>query len=115
MMIKRNSQQGKLFGVCAGWANFLHQDVTVIRMLTVIFTLFPFTSFITIISYFMMAMILEDESTPIVETIKTPSDFLDDMETFFKMLDTNVTDLENYVTSDAFEFQCKLWALKTGT
>jgi phage shock protein C len=113
-MIKRNSQQGKLFGVCAGWANFLHQDVTVIRIVIIIFMLIPIINIITFINYFMMAMILEDESAPAVETIKTPSDFLDDMETFFKVLDTNVTDLENYVTSDAFEFQCKLWALKTG-
>ncbi|WP_353569962.1 PspC domain-containing protein [Candidatus Albibeggiatoa sp. nov. BB20] len=115
-VLYRNSQQGKLFGVCAGWAEFLQQDVGVIRTLVIIFGLFPLTSFITIASYIVMSLMLEDKS-PEPEKLVTnsnPTELLNDIETQLNGLETKIVNLENYVISEAFEFQCKLWTLKSG-
>ncbi len=117
LVLYRDTQQGKLFGVCAGWAAFLQQDVSVIRILTVTFALFPPTLFFTVIGYLVMAIVLEDKPTA-VKTDKVnnatlhPAVLLDDIETTLNTLDAKVSDLENYVTSESFEFQCKLWNLK---
>lgn len=115
-ILYRDTQQGKLFGVCAGWAAFLQQDVGVIRTLTVIFTLFPFTSVLTILSYLVMAWVLDDKPRPVVETVKlnmnqTTPELLDEIEQTLSRLETQITQLEHYVTSESFDFQCKLWTL----
>ncbi|MCV6638577.1 PspC domain-containing protein [Candidatus Albibeggiatoa sp. nov. NOAA] len=118
-ILYRNSTKGKLFGVCAGWAEFLRQDVGVIRTLTVIFALFPLTAFITIFSYIVMAMMLDDKPTPVVVEVKkvdankNPTEALDEIEELLQDLENKVMDVEHYVTSEPFEFQCKLWALKS--
>ena len=116
-ILYRNSTKGRLFGVCAGWAEFLQQDVGVIRTLTIIFALFPVTALITIFGYFVMAMILDDKPTPIVAEIKkadvnkNPTETLDEIEEMLETLEAKIMNLEHYVTSESFEFQCKLWAL----
>jgi len=116
-ILYRNSQKGKLFGVCAGWAEFLQQDVGVVRTLTIIFALFPITAFITVFSYIVMAMMLDDKPMPVVvETKKVdvnqnPTEALDEIEEMLETLETKIMNVEHYVTSESFEFQCKLWAL----
>lgn len=117
-ILYRNSKQGKLLGVCAGWAEFLQQDVGVIRTLTVIFALFPLTAFITIFSYIVMAIMLDDKPIPAVVKVKkadvnkNPTEALDEVEEILESLETKIMNVEHYVTSESFEFQCKLWALK---
>jgi predicted nucleotidyltransferase len=83
----------------------------------IIFSLFPWILLFTIVGYIVMSLILKDKpSEPVTEKFAShinSTQLLDDIEIQLNGLEKKVISLENYVISEAFEFQCKLWALKS--
>ena len=58
-MLTRDSQNGMLWGVCAGLANHLHIDVVWVRLTTILGLLF--TGPIMVIIYVILAIVLPEE------------------------------------------------------
>ncbi len=105
MALHKDSAHAKLFGVCAGIAQFWGADVTLIRVMTVFFSfMFPPSVFF----YVLLAFLLSDAPQAKDDSF---SQALDALEQDFKLIETHVRQLEDYVTSDAFALHKKLWDL----
>ena len=103
MALYKNSNQAKLFGVCAGIAQFWGADVALVRIMTVFFSfVFPPTVFFYVLLAFLLSNAPQDDSF---------SRALEVLEQDFKLIEMHVLQLEDYVTSDAFALHKKLWDL----
>ncbi|MDD2816801.1 MAG: PspC domain-containing protein [Thiotrichaceae bacterium] len=103
MALHKNQNQAKLFGVCAGIAQYWGADVALIRIMTVFFSfIFPPTVFFYVLLAFLLSNAPQDDSF---------SQALEVLEQDFKLIEMHVLQLEDYVTSDAFALHKKLWDL----
>lgn len=100
----KNEINGILFGVCAGLANYFKLNIILIRLFFII--LFP----MSLIIYIILALLL-----PTKPRLNQSSTYfnkkLDALETQLLGIKQDVIRLEDYVTSDEFELQRKIWEL----
>lgn len=122
----RDKQRGKLFGVCAGIADYLGYEVWLVRIVTV--TLVLFTSIAggpLFIAYFILAWVLDDKSTLTEESLKSvqrdapyrpdpltvwragsePKLTLDDVGQRFAKMEQRLRSMEGFVTSSRFQWE----------
>lgn len=124
----RDKRRGMIAGVAAGLAHYLDLNIGVVRFLLVIclFT-FPPTFFV----YFTLAILLKkmpkkqrkasglefslEESVKMQfeETMKVFNQVQQDTAQRLDKCEQRVVKLEAFVTSDEFEFQRKIWDLKS--
>lgn len=105
----RNKSEGKIFGVCAGIADFLALDVSAVRLISVIFQLFfpP-----TILLYLFLSFILDEN--PNERQLSQHALFahlmerLDHVRDQLKKIEKKIIHLEAEVTSDEFMFKKKI-------
>jgi phage shock protein C len=110
----RNKANGKLLGVCAGLADYLDINPTFVRFAWVISTFLSFS--VTIIMYIVLGLALKDTPYQSGHLEHTDPEALDNrLEKARLRLDgarQKMTRLEAYVTSDYFELQRKISALR---
>ena len=104
----RDKQNGKWLGVCAGIADYTGLDVTVIRIGTVVLTLFA--QGMPIVAYLIAAWIAPKKPSELVhetpEQTKfwqgvraSPTRTVRDVRSRFRDIDRRLADVETYVTS----------------
>ncbi|WCP68201.1 envelope stress response membrane protein PspC [Vibrio tubiashii] len=114
----RDTVNGKITGVCAGLANYFALEVWLVRILVISAALLG-GSFLVILAYIAMTLMIEKQPPNYVEAIKTeqehklknkpwkqgqtPEMLLNTIEKDFHNLENQIRDLEAYVTSDAFK------------
>ncbi|MDN3609718.1 envelope stress response membrane protein PspC [Vibrio ostreicida] len=114
----RDPVNGKITGVCAGIANYFGTEVWLIRILVISAALLG-GSFLVLLAYIAMTLMLEKQPANYVESIKseqehklkskpwqqgqTPEALLDTIEKDFDTLEYKVRGLEAYVTSETFK------------
>ncbi len=114
----RDTANGKISGVCAGLANYLGAEVWLIRILVISAALLG-GSFLVLLAYVAMTLMLEKQPENYVEAIKTqqehklkskswqqgqsPVALLDTLEKDFDKLENKLRSMEAYVTSDTFK------------
>ncbi|KOO05424.1 envelope stress response membrane protein PspC [Vibrio nereis] len=114
----RDTTNGKISGVCAGLANYLSVEVWLIRILVVSAALLG-GSFLILLVYIALTLMLEKQPVQYDETIKTqqehklkskpwqqgqsPDALLDTLERDFDQLEGKIRSMEAYVTSDTFK------------
>ncbi|MDC5810717.1 envelope stress response membrane protein PspC [Vibrio europaeus] len=114
----RDTVNGKITGVCAGLANYFALEVWLVRILVISAALLG-GSFLVILAYIAMTLMIEKQPPNYVEAIKTeqehklknkpwqqgqtPEMLLNTIEKDFHNLENQVRDIEAYVTSDAFK------------
>ncbi len=104
----KDQNQGVLFGVCAGLAHYFNVNVLFIRGAF----LLPFLPMW--IAYVILALVLEERPSPesLAQSVDNLTQTLDKVQAQLQDIEHAVVRLEAYVTSDAFEFQRKLWDLE---
>ncbi|NOH79581.1 envelope stress response membrane protein PspC [Vibrio sp. RE86] len=114
----RDTTNGKISGVCAGLANYFSLEVWLVRILVISAALLG-GSFLVLLAYIAMTLMLEKQPANYVEAMKaeqdhklknkpwkqgqTPDVLLNTIEKDFEQLEVKVRGLEAYVTSDAFK------------
>lgn len=114
----RDPVNGKLTGVCAGLANYFALEVWLVRILVISAALLG-GSFLVLLAYVAMTLMIEKQPANYVESIKaeqehklknkpwqqgqTPEMLLNTIEKDFAKLENQIRDLEAYVTSDTFK------------
>ncbi|KOO06241.1 envelope stress response membrane protein PspC [Vibrio hepatarius] len=114
----RDTANGKISGVCAGLANYLGAEVWLIRILVISAALLG-GSFLVLLAYVAMTLMLEKQPENYVEAIKnqqehklkskpwqqgqSPVALLDTLEKDFDKLENKLRSMEAYVTSDTFK------------
>lgn len=114
----RDTVNGKITGVCAGLANYFSLEVWLVRILVISAALLG-GSFLVLLAYVAMTLMIEKQPDNYVQTIKaqqehklknkpwqqgqTPDSLLNTIEKDFAQLETKIRDVEAYVTSDAFK------------
>ncbi|MDC5703874.1 envelope stress response membrane protein PspC [Vibrio europaeus] len=114
----RDTVNGKITGVCAGLANYFALEVWLVRILVISAALLG-GSFLVILAYIAMTLMIEKQPPNYVEAIKTeqehklknkpwqqgqtPEMLLNTIEKDFHNLENQIRDIEAYVTSDAFK------------
>ncbi|WP_394128287.1 envelope stress response membrane protein PspC [Vibrio hepatarius] len=114
----RDTVNGKITGVCAGLANYFSLEVWLVRILVISAALLG-GSFLVLLAYIAMTLMIEKQPKNYVEAMKTeqehklknkpwkqgqtPELLLNTIEKDFSQLETQVRDIEAYVTSDAFK------------
>ncbi|AIW13761.1 envelope stress response membrane protein PspC [Vibrio tubiashii] len=114
----RDTVNGKITGVCAGLANYFALEVWLVRILVISAALLG-GSFLVILAYIAMTLMIEKQPPNYVEAIKTeqehklknkpwqqgqtPEMLLNTIEKDFHNLEIQIRDIEAYVTSDAFK------------
>ena len=114
----RDPVNGKLSGVCAGIANFFGAEVWLIRILVISAALLG-GSFLVILAYVAMTLMLEKQPIRYEENLKAKQDhklkakpwqagqsaeeLLSVLEKDFSKIEGRVRDMEAYVTSDTFK------------
>jgi phage shock protein C len=117
----RNPRNGRVFGVCAGVAEYFGFDVTVTRVLLVIGAFFSFS--MLIIAYVILALLLpvkpsegpgsEDRSDPVQRKVRSdPHEMLSSVRYRFRDIDSRLQRLEKYVTSNRFQLDREFRQLK---
>ena len=117
----RNPRRGRLFGVCAGVAEYFGFDLTVTRVLVVIGAFFSFP--IVGIAYLLLGVLLprkpydgpgsEDRYDPVQRKVRSdPHDMLSSVRYRFRDLDSRLQRLEKYVTSNRFDLDREFRHLK---
>lgn len=113
----RNPRKGFIFGVCAGAADYFAFDVTVVRVLTVLGSMFAFP--LVCIGYVVLGFVLPvrpydgpetEQVDPVQRKVRSdPHDMLSSVRHRARDLDARLQRLEKYVTSNRFrldqEFQ----------
>ncbi|WP_457669263.1 envelope stress response membrane protein PspC [Thiolapillus sp.] len=112
----RDPKKGKIFGVCAGIADYFSLDVTLVRILTVVSAL-TFTV-VTVIFYVLADIYLpikpddlyddDQEENYWRKYRKSPKDTLADTRYRFRKLERKLSHLEAYVTSDRYQLDREL-------
>ncbi len=109
----RNSEQSVIFGVCAGIADYFGFDVTIVRVLVVLGTLF-FPGPLVPVGYVVMALLLpkdprparrraaEDEDALGRRIRAEPHSTLDSLRHRYRELESRLQRLEKYVTSERY-------------
>ncbi|UYI48245.1 envelope stress response membrane protein PspC [Vibrio parahaemolyticus] len=113
----RDPVNGKLAGVCAGFANYFGVEVWLIRILVISAGLLGGT-FLVLLAYVALAFMLEKQPMTYSENIKaqqdhtlkskpwqkgqSPEQFLSVLERDFNRIDGKIRNMEAYVTSDTF-------------
>lgn len=113
----RDPANGKLAGVCAGFANYFGLEVWLIRILVISAGLLGGT-FLVLLAYVALAFMLEKQPMTYSENIKaqqdhtlkskpwqkgqSPEQFLSVLERDFNRIDGKIRNMEAYVTSDTF-------------
>src|SRR5690606_2236827 len=110
----RNSEKGMVFGVCAGLADYFGFDVTVVRVLAVLGTLF-FPGPLVIVGYLIMALLLPKHSRPATTVLDDaeesvwrsiraePHATLGSLRHRYRELESRLQRLEKYVTSERYQ------------
>lgn len=114
----RDTENGKISGVCAGLANYFALEVWLVRIMVISAALLG-GSFLVLLAYIAMTLMIEKQPANYVEAIKTeqehklkskpwqqgqsPEVLLDTIERDFDSLEVKIRDIEAYVTSDAFK------------
>lgn len=116
----RNPRRGKLFGVCAGLAEYFGFDLTATRVLVVIGALFSFP--IVCITYVLLGVLLPRKPVegpgsevydPVQHKVRSdPHDMLSGVRYRFRDLDARLQRLEKYVTSNRFNLDREFRHLK---
>ncbi|HDK38460.1 MAG TPA: envelope stress response membrane protein PspC [Thiolapillus brandeum] len=112
----RDTENGKIAGVCAGIADYFSWDVGMVRVLTVVAAL-AFT-FVTVGSYIFAAMFLpvkprdlyddDQEEKYWRQYRKSPQETLSAAKYRFRQLERKLKKLEAYVTSDRYQLDREL-------
>ena len=113
----RDPVNGKLAGVCAGFANYFGVEVWLIRILVISAGLLGGT-FLVLLAYVALAFMLEKQPMTYSENIKaqqdhtlkskpwqkgqSPEQLLGVLERDFERIDGKIRNMEAYVTSDTF-------------
>ena len=109
----RNSEKGVLFGVCAGVADYFGFDVTIVRVLVVLATIF-FPGPLVPIGYLVLALLLPKDPRPsrngaddldgdIQRRVRAePHSTLSSMRHRYRELENRLQRLEKYVTSERY-------------
>ncbi|PMH46721.1 phage shock protein C [Vibrio sp. 10N.286.49.B3] len=114
----RDTQNGKLSGVCAGIANYLAWEVWLVRILFIAAVLLS-GFFLPILAYVAMSFMIEKQPRDYAESLKAKQDhelkdkpwkkgqnaqqLLMILDDDFHQLESKIRDMEAYVTSDAFK------------
>ena len=109
----RNADRGLVFGVCAGLADYFGFDVTIVRVLVVLGTLF-FPGPLVPVGYVVMALLLPKDPRPaghvgagdddIARRIRAqPQSTLGSVKHRYRELEMRLQRLEKYVTSDRYD------------
>ncbi|WP_428773399.1 envelope stress response membrane protein PspC [Vibrio sp.] len=114
----RDVENGKISGVCAGLANYFGVEVWLIRILVISAALLG-GSFLVILAYVALTLMLEKQPGNYVEKLKSqqehslknkpwqqgqsPQSLLDTLEKDFTSIEQQIQSIEAYVTSDAFK------------
>ncbi|KJY83245.1 phage-shock protein [Vibrio galatheae] len=114
----RDTVNGKISGVCAGIANYFALEVWLVRILVISAALLG-GSFLVLLAYIAMTLMIEKQPKNYVESIKTeqehklknkpwqqgqtPDVLLNTIEKDFHQLENQIRDMEAYVTSDSFK------------
>lgn len=122
----RDTVNGKITGVCAGLANYFSLEVWLVRILVISAALLG-GSFLVLLAYAAMTLMIEKQPANYVETIKaqqehklknkpwqqgqTPDSLLNTIDEDLSQLETQIRDIEAYVTSDAFKVDREFKAL----
>ena len=77
----RDTENGKIFGVCSGFADYFDVDVTLIRVIWLILILFAGTG---LIAYFIIAIVVEPKSVVMRRAKKEEKIIDDDDDPFAK-------------------------------
>ncbi len=104
----RDTQQGKLMGVCAGLADYLNVPVNLIRIMVII-SLFIGLFFITLVVYFALGFFL-DKKPPLQNTeenLPSASELLSGLEQQMQQGESRVRNIERYVTSETFSVRSR--------
>lgn len=109
--------EGRLSGVCAGFADYFNMDVTLIRVLTVIVAFVTGFSFV-FLAYIILWLVLEvrpeslyedtEEETFWKETRKDPSYTATEIRRRFRDIERRTRDMEAYMTSKRFKLDREL-------
>lgn len=125
----KNKARGKLFGVCAGVADYFGFEAWVVRLVTVTLILFagPFSGPV-FIAYFVLAWVLDckspmDDSEPVKVSANngdkpyrpdpltvwragtSPKQTMSQVESAFAVLEQRLRALEGFVTSSRFQWE----------
>ncbi|MHC6526951.1 envelope stress response membrane protein PspC [Vibrio proteolyticus] len=114
----RDTVNGKITGVCAGLANYIGAEVWLVRILVISAALLG-GSFLVLLAYIALTLMLEKQPAGYGESIKTqqqhslknkpwqqgqtPKQLLHTLEADFDHIENRIRDVEAYVTSDAFK------------
>lgn len=114
----RDTENGKISGVCAGLANYFGSEVWLIRILVISAALLG-GSFLVLLAYIAMTLMLEKQPIHYVESLKSQQEhtlkskpwqqgktadaLLNTLEQEFSQIESKVRDMEAYVTSDTFK------------
>ncbi|WP_295894296.1 envelope stress response membrane protein PspC [uncultured Vibrio sp.] len=114
----RDTQNSKLTGVCAGLANYFSVEVWLVRILVISAALLG-GSFLVILAYVAMTLMLEKQPLDYSENIKSQQDhklkskpwqqgknateLLKTLETDFATMGSKLEKMEAYVTSETFK------------
>lgn len=109
----RNSEQGMVFGVCAGLADYFGFDVTIVRVIVVLATFF-FPGPLVLVGYLVMALLLPKDPRPargraledgddLSKRIRSePHATLGSLRHRYRELESRLQRLEKYVTSERY-------------
>jgi phage shock protein C len=118
----RDTQQSKIFGVCAGVADYFGFDVTLTRIVFVLalVAFFP----MTLVAYLVLAWLLPSKARECFDAQDSAADSLrqqvrsephsalDHVRHRFRELDMRLQRLEKYVTSERFRLDSEFRALQ---
>jgi len=112
----RDTERGKVAGVCAGLANYFDIRVKFVRLAVILGMVFGFFVPILIV-YVLMALLLKPMPTQLFASEKeeqfwrtvsvSPNLSVSDLRKRFRGLDRRLSDIENRVTSDEFDLRRK--------
>lgn len=114
----KDPENGRLMGVCAGFANWMGINVTAVRVLFVLFCLVWGWFLVPLVLYFVLGMVLEEKPQDLyqdaeeeqfwTEVRKRPQYTAADMKRRFRDVEDRVRRMEAYVTSKRFKLDREL-------
>ena len=112
----RDTERGKVAGVCAGLANYFDIRVKFVRLAVILGMVFGFFVPILIV-YVLMALLLKPMPTQLFASEKeeqfwrtvsvSPNLSVSELRKRFRGLDRRLSDIENRVTTDEFDLRRK--------
>lgn len=104
----RDTQNGKLMGVCAGLAEYLNVPVNLIRIMVII-SLFIGLFFITVVVYFAVGFFLDKKPLTAQAAENSPgaARLLSQLEQQMQQGEQSVREIERYVTSETFSVRSR--------